>query len=85
MNDAFVTNAWGKSLDKENSSGIRFLADSTGAFTKSWGLEFDATSALGGIRSKRYAVQTESGKVTGIFIEPDNTGLDVSSAAKVLN
>eukprot|EP00388_Colpodella_angusta_P026666 GDKK01006565.1.p1 GENE.GDKK01006565.1~~GDKK01006565.1.p1 ORF type:complete len:156 (+),score=6.62 GDKK01006565.1:78-545(+) len=84
VNDAFVMNAWGKSLDKEKSSGVRFLGDKAAAFSKALALEFDATPVLGGFRSKRYAITTEDGKVTGVFIEPDNTGLNVSAAEKIL-
>ncbi|POS84163.1 hypothetical protein EPUL_004543 [Erysiphe pulchra] len=84
VNDAFVMNAWGKSLDSENSSGIRFLADAGAALTKAWGVDFDASSVLGGVRSKRYAITTENGKVVSVHIEPDNTGLNVCAAGQVL-
>ncbi|RKF75324.1 Peroxisomal membrane associated protein 20 [Golovinomyces cichoracearum] len=84
VNDAFVMRAWGKSLDKEKKSGIRFLGDATGAFTKALSVDFDATSVLGNVRSKRYAIKTVDGKVSGVFIEPDKTGLDVSAAQKIL-
>ncbi|KAI6247681.1 Peroxisomal membrane associated protein 20 [Erysiphe necator] len=84
VNDAFVMNAWGKSLDPEKSSGIRFLADAGAAFTKAWGVDFDASSVLGGVRSKRYAIRTENGKVSSVHIEPDNTGLNVSAVQQVL-
>ncbi|KAL4809791.1 Redoxin-domain-containing protein [Aspergillus unguis] len=84
INDAYVMRAWGKYLDPENTSGIRFLADMTGAFSEAWDVKFDATAILGNHRSKRYAVRTEDGKVTHVAIEPDNTSLDVSAAEKVL-
>jgi peroxiredoxin len=32
---------------------VRMLADTTAAFTKEMGMEFDMTEVLGGIRSKR--------------------------------
>lgn len=66
--------AWQKQLDAK-SKNIRFLGDATGAFTKAWDVAFDATPLLGNERSKRYAVQTEDGKVTSVAIEPDNTGI----------
>lgn len=84
VNDAFVMNAWGKSLDPEKSSGIRFLADAGAALTKAWSVDFDASSVLGGVRSKRYAITTENGKVSSIHIEPDNTGLNVCAARQIL-
>ncbi len=67
--------AWGKSLDASKTSGIRFLADPAGEFTRAWDVEFNAAPLLGNNRSKRYAVATEDGKVVKVGIEPDNTGV----------
>jgi 2-Cys peroxiredoxin 5 len=39
-------------------------------------LGFDATAIFGGLRSKRYAIQIENGKVKKVHVEPDNTGVD---------
>jgi 2-Cys peroxiredoxin 5 len=65
--------AWSKDLDSSKVSGIRFLADPAGEFTRAWDVEFDATPLLGNKRSKRYAVVTEDGKVSKVAIEPDPT------------
>ncbi|KIW11038.1 hypothetical protein PV08_10337 [Exophiala spinifera] len=73
VNDAFVMKAWSKDLDSSKASGIRFLADPAGEFTKAWDVEFDATPLLGNKRSKRYAVVTEDGKVTKVGLEEDPT------------
>ncbi|TVY86667.1 Peroxisomal membrane associated protein, partial [Lachnellula willkommii] len=78
------TNAWGKSLDPDKSSGIRFLGDASGEFTRAFDVEFPAAPLLGTNRSKRYAVVTEDGKVKSVSIEPDNIGADVSTAEKIL-
>lgn len=67
--------AWAKSLDETKGSGIRFLADPAGDFTRAWDVEFDAAKILGNNRSKRYAVSTENGKVVKVAVEPDNTGV----------
>lgn len=67
--------AWGKSLDADKSSGIRFLADPAGDFSKAWDVTFDATGLLGNHRSKRYAVTVEDGKVVKASVEPDNVGI----------
>ncbi|KEF62867.1 peroxiredoxin (alkyl hydroperoxide reductase subunit C) [Exophiala aquamarina CBS 119918] len=75
VNDAFVMKAWGKSLDADKSSGIRFLADPTGEFSKAWDVTFDATPILGNHRSKRYATTIENGRVVKAAVEPDNTGI----------
>ena len=67
-------NAWGKSLDADKSSGIRFLGDPSGNFTRAMDCEFDSAAMLGNNRSKRYAVVVKDGKVTEVHIEPDNIG-----------
>lgn len=66
--------AWQKQLGGEEA-GVRFLGDADGSFTKAWDVQFDATAMLGNPRSKRFAAVTENGKVTNVFVEPDNTGI----------
>jgi peroxiredoxin 5 len=68
--------AWGESLGAGKSSNIRFLGDPSGAFTKAFDTEFDSAKIFGQNRSKRYVVTVKDGKVEGVFIEPDNTGVD---------
>ncbi|PSN64436.1 AhpC/TSA family protein [Corynespora cassiicola Philippines] len=84
VNDAFVMKAWAKTLDPSGSSGIRFLADPSLSFTKALDLAFDGAAIFGGDRSKRYALVIEDGAVKEAHVEPDNTGLNVSAAEKVL-
>ncbi|KAA8649791.1 hypothetical protein EYZ11_005381 [Aspergillus tanneri] len=84
VNDPFVTKAWGASLDPSGKSGIRFLGDPAGKFSEALDVIFDSTSLFGNKRSKRYALVVENGKVKEAFVEPDNTGLNVSAAEKVL-
>jgi peroxiredoxin 5 len=47
-------------------------------------LNFDGSAIFGGDRGKRYALITKDGKITQANVEPDNTGLNVSAAEKVL-
>lgn len=84
VNDAFVMKAWAKTLDPEEKSGIRFLADPHAEFTKALDLDFDGTAIFGQPRSKRYALVIEDGKVKEAHVEPDNTGTNVSVVDKVL-
>jgi 2-Cys peroxiredoxin 5 len=84
VNDSFVMKAWAASLDPTGKSGVRFLADPAGDFTKALDLEFDSATVFGNNRSKRYALVIEDGKVKEAHVEPDNTGLNVSAADKVL-
>ncbi|KAJ5898842.1 Redoxin [Penicillium taxi] len=85
VNDPFVTKAWAESLDKSGKSGIRFLGDPTGEFTEALDLGFDSVAIFGNRRSKRYALLVEDGKVKEAFVEPDNTGVNVSTAENVLS
>jgi 2-Cys peroxiredoxin 5 len=81
VNDAFVMDAWGRSQDAEGK--VRMLADPQAVFTKALGLEVDA-AALGGIRSKRYAMVVRDGKVTHLQVEPDGFGLSCSLAPALI-
>ncbi|KAH8701713.1 AhpC/TSA family protein [Talaromyces proteolyticus] len=85
VNDPFVMKAWGTTLDPTGKSGVRFLADPAGAFTDALDLGFDSAAIFGNQRSKRYALVIENGKVTEAHVEPDNTGVNVSAAEKVLS
>ncbi|KAL2865561.1 peroxiredoxin family protein [Aspergillus lucknowensis] len=84
VNDPFVAQAWGTSLDPDGKSGIRFLGDPTGKFTEALDVSFDSAAIFGNQRSKRYALLIEDGKVKEAFVEPDNTGVNVSAAENVL-
>ncbi|KAL8633305.1 hypothetical protein Q9189_001026 [Teloschistes chrysophthalmus] len=84
INDAFVMKAWGATLDPSNKSGIRFLGDPDAKFTEALDLSFESAAIFGNNRSKRYALVVEDGKVKEAYVEPDNTGVDVSAAEKVL-
>ncbi|KAF2088434.1 AhpC/TSA family protein [Saccharata proteae CBS 121410] len=84
VNDPFVMKAWGKVLDPTGKSGIRFVADPASSFTDALDLSFDGRAIFGNMRSKRYALVVEDGKVKEAHVEPDNTGMQVSTADKVL-
>jgi len=51
------------------------LGDQVAKFSEALDVAFDATAILGSVRSKRYALLIEDGKVKEAFVEPDNTGL----------
>ncbi|KAI9254233.1 Redoxin [Sporodiniella umbellata] len=82
VNDAFVMTAWGESL-KANTA-VTLLADSKGDLAKALDLSFDASGALGSHRNKRFAAVIKDGKVEKLFVEPDNTGLNVSLVENVI-
>ncbi|KAF5301853.1 hypothetical protein FQR65_LT19180 [Abscondita terminalis] len=80
VNDPFVMSAWGKQQNVEGK--IRMLADPSAAFTKAIDLAVDL-APLGGIRSKRYSMVVENGKVDSLQVEPDGTGLSCSLAEAI--
>lgn len=79
VNDAFVMQAWGESQNAEN---IMMLADGDGSYTKALGLEMD-TAGFGGVRSQRYAMIIDNGKVTSLHVEQPKS-FEVSKAEVIL-
>ena len=82
VNDAFVMAAWGEAVGAGGK--VRLLADPTGTFTKALGLEVNAP-ALGGLRSKRYAMIVDNGVVTQLELEPDGFGLSCSLSSSMID
>ncbi|HSU05615.1 MAG TPA: peroxiredoxin [Acetobacteraceae bacterium] len=82
VNDAFVMSAWGK--DQGCDSKVLMLADGSGAFTKAMGLELDLMGRGLGMRSQRYALVADNGKVTHLGIEQAG-GFEVSKAESILS
>ncbi len=80
-NDAFVMGAWAK--DQGVNGKIVMLADGSGAFTKALGLELDLVSRGMGVRSQRFALVAENGKVTQLAVEQPG-GFEVSKAESIL-
>ncbi len=82
VNDAFVMGAWGQASNAKGK--VRMLADGNGDFTRTVGLELDASGFGMGKRSQRYAMVVKDGKVTELLVEP-GPGLNVSSAESVMS
>lgn len=80
VNDAFVMSAWGKA---SNADELLMLADGNAELTKTIGLEMDGSGFGMGLRSKRYAMIVEDGKISHLAVEPAG-GIDVSAAEKIL-
>ena len=81
MNDAFVMAAWAK--EQGTNGKLVMLADGSAAFTKAIGLELDLTGRAMGVRSQRYALIAQDGKVTHLAVEPPG-GFDVSKAESIM-
>ncbi len=81
VNDAMVMAAWGR---EHGATGkVRMLSDGLGEFTRALGLEQDMRSKGYGVRSRRYAMLIEDGKVSDLHVEPPGE-YGVSSAEAVL-
>jgi glutaredoxin/glutathione-dependent peroxiredoxin len=81
VNDPFVMGAWAK--EQGVGDGIVMLADGSATLTKAMGLELDLIGRGLGIRSQRFALVAEDGKVTHLAVEPPG-GFDASKAESVL-
>jgi len=82
VNDHFVMGAWANFTGGEGK--LLYLADGNGDFVRAAGLEADLSGGGLGIRSKRFSMIVEDGKVTALNIE-DSPGQAVESgAAKLL-
>jgi glutaredoxin/glutathione-dependent peroxiredoxin len=81
VNDAFVMGAWGK--DQGTDGRVTMLADGAAQFAKALGLELDLNARGMGVRSQRYALIAQDGKVTHLAIEAPG-GFEVSKAESIL-
>jgi len=82
VNDAFVMKEWGDQAGVGNK--IMMLADGNADFTKALGLELDGSGFGMGIRSQRFALVINDGKVTDVQVD-DGGAFEVSSAEYMLN
>ena len=79
VNDPFVMGAWGKVHNVENK--ILMIGDSNAVFTKNIGAELDLNKKGLGIRSSRYTMLVEKGRVVKIS-EEEVAGKCESTAAE---
>lgn len=81
----FIADATGSCLCRwEKLWDFADIFGCAGEYTKSLGLEFDASGLLGGVRSKRYAALVENGVVKNVWVEDEAPNLTVSTADAVL-
>ena len=82
VNDPFVMKAWG---DKNNvGTRIMMLGDPFCEFTKLMGLETDKSAKGLGIRSSRYTMLVDQGKIKKISVEKDAGECEISAAENFL-
>ena len=82
VNDHHVMQAWAKASGGEGK--IRFLADGSAIFTTAVGLEKDMTASGMGVRSKRYSMLVDDGKLIQLNIEDVPGKAETSGAATIL-
>jgi peroxiredoxin len=82
VNDAFVLDAWGKSVGSDGK--IMLLSDGNATFTKALGLDFDGSGFGLGTRSKRYSMLVENGVVKALHVEESPGVMEVSGADRIL-
>ncbi len=81
VNDAFVMGAWAR--DQKSIGKVRMLADGDANFTKATGLTLDLTGRGMGLRSNRYSMLVQDGKVASLNIEGPGK-FEVSDAGTLL-
>ena len=81
VNDAFVMDAWGKAQNAGEK--VLMLADGNADFAKATGLTMDGTGYGMGLRTSRWAMVLEDGKVKTLNIEAPGA-FEVSSAEAVI-
>ena len=79
VNDSFVMKSW---QENQNAENIAMIADGAAALTKAMDLVLD-TGDFGGIRSRRYSMILEDGKLTHLNLE-EGGSFEVSGADTIL-
>jgi peroxiredoxin len=82
VNDVHVMTAWARFTGGEDK--ILFLADGSGSFVKAIGLDNDLGAAGMGLRSKRFSMIVDDGKVEALNIEQAAGQAIDSGAARIL-
>jgi len=81
VNDVFVMDAWGKNSGAGDA--VTMLADGNADFAKALGLEADFTGFGMGIRSQRFSMVVNDGKVEALYVDEPGA-FEVSSADHML-
>lgn len=81
VNDVFVMKAWAR--ETGGLGRIQFLADGSGDFARSIGMELDASAFGLGLRSERYSMLVRDGVVESLSVE-EGQGTERSGAQALL-
>lgn len=67
VNDAFVMYQWGLKI---GANKVKLLPDGNGEFTRKMGMLVDKSNLGFGLRSWRYSMVVNDGKIEKVFVEP---------------
>ena len=81
VNDHHVMGAWARFSGGEGK--LLYLADGNGEFVKAIGLDNDLSGSGMGLRSRRFSMIVDDGKVTALNVET-KPGVNESGAAHIL-
>jgi glutaredoxin/glutathione-dependent peroxiredoxin len=81
VNDAFVMGAWGR--DQKTAGKVRMMADGSADWTRALGLTLDLTAKGMGVRSQRFSMLIDDGRVKTLNIEAPGK-FEVSDAQTML-
>tara|TARA_B100001105_G_scaffold91830_1_gene73067 strand:+ start:2615 stop:3148 length:534 start_codon:yes stop_codon:yes gene_type:complete len=73
VNDSFVMNTW---RDHNKLANVKVIPDGNGEFTKEMGMLVDMSVVGFNMRSRRYAMIVNNGRIEKMFIEPDSSAKD---------
>ena len=83
VNDPFVMTAW---MRASNANGkVTFLSDGNGDFASALGMDMDMSVGGMGVRSKRYSMIVDDGKVAALNVEDGPGEATKSGAANLLS
>lgn len=82
-NDRYVQEQWGNTFKVLGNKLFKFVSDGDGDFVRSIGLAADMGFGVG-IRSKRFALVVENGKVTNIQVDEGMDNCSTTSAKNVI-
>jgi glutaredoxin/glutathione-dependent peroxiredoxin len=82
-NDRYVNEQWGKQFKVLGDKLFKFVSDGDGDFVRSLGLAADMGFGVG-IRSKRFALVVENGKVTNVQVDEGMDNCSMTSAKSVI-
>ena len=81
VNDAFVMGAWAR---EQGAAGkVRMMADGSATWTRALGLDMDLTARGMGVRSQRYSMLIDDGRVVQLNVEAPGK-FEVSDAGTLL-